>query len=110
MIAIEKAVNSLNVVGTNVAYMLLKQEALLLPDAYDTFCECFEEEAEQQNLPAEVSPNNLVTKQHLLSYLKAKLEKHLTYVAKIKSAGILLYRTGHTAAGRYVSDSHHSTA
>ena len=92
--AIEKAMNnSLNAVGTKVAYMLLKQEALLLPDAYDTFCECFEEEAEQ-NLPAEVSPNNLVTKQHLLSYLKAKLGKHLTYVTKIKSAGILLYRTG----------------
>ena len=109
--AIEKAMNnSLNAVGTKVAYILLKQEALLLPDAYDTFCECFEEEAEQQNLPAEVSPNNLVTKQHLLSYLKAKLGKHLTYVAKIKSAGILLYRTGHTAAGRYVSDSHHPTA
>ena len=85
--------NSLNAVGTKVAYILLKQEALLLPDAYDTFCECFEEEAEQ-NLPAEVSPNNLVTKQHLLSYLKAKLGKHLTYVTKIKSAGILLYRTG----------------
>ena len=46
VIAIEKAVNSLNVVGTNVAYMLLKQEALLLPDAYDTFCEFFEEETE----------------------------------------------------------------
>ena len=59
--AIEKAMNnSLNAVGTKVAYMLLKQEALLLPDAYDTFCECFEEEVEE-NLPAEVSPNNLAT-------------------------------------------------
>jgi len=46
VIAIEKTVNSLNVVGTNVAYTLLKQEALLLPDAYDTFCERFEEETE----------------------------------------------------------------
>ena len=58
---IEKAMNnSINAVGTKVAYMLLKQEALLLPDAHDTFCECFEEEVEQ-NLPAEVSPNNLAT-------------------------------------------------
>ena len=61
--AIEKAVNnSLNAVGTKVAYRLLK---LLLPDA---FCECFEEEAEQQNLPAEVSPNNLVTQLTALTH------------------------------------------
>ena len=76
--AIEKAVNnSLNPVGRKVPHTLLKQEALLLPDVYDTFCECFDEAAEQQNLPAEVSPNDLVTKQQLLSYLKVKLGKHL---------------------------------
>ena len=93
--AIEKAVkNSLNAVGRKVAHTLLKQEALLLPDMYDTFCECFDEEAKQQNLPAEVSPNDLVTKEHLLSYLKAKLGKHLRYITKMKLAGILLYRTG----------------
>ena len=93
--AVEKAVNnSLNAIGRKVAHTLLKQEALLLPDVYDTFRECFDEEAEQQNLPAEVSPNNFVTKQHLLSYLKAKLGKHLTYTTKRKSAGILLCRTG----------------
>ena len=56
--ATEKTVNnSLNAVETKVAYILLKQEALFPPDA---FCECLDE-AEQQNLSAEVSPNNLVT-------------------------------------------------
>ena len=47
--AIEKAVSSLNAVGRKVAHTLLKQEALLPPDVYDTFCDCFDE-AEQQNL------------------------------------------------------------
>ena len=73
---------------------LLNQWPMFLPEVYKSFCGTFNEMSNHHNLSINVSPENVVSSRYLLSYLVTKLDKHLVYTMKQRSAGILLYRKG----------------
>ena len=73
---------------------LLNQWPMFLPEVYKSFCGTFNEMSNHHNMSINVSPENVVSSRYLLSYLVTKLDKHLVYTMKQRSAGILLYRKG----------------
>ena len=79
---IDKALKDTTV---SVAESLYKQEAVLLPEAYDMLTSTLRETS---NHSVQIS------KQHLFSFLKQTLHKHLRCSTELKSAGTLLYRNG----------------
>ena len=89
---LKKLNNSLNAVGAIVAYMLLKQEALI----HRTLSVSVLRKKRNNTVYQLKCPQTtwLQSNTCLAIYLKAKPEKHLTYITNIKSAGILLYRIG----------------
>ena len=76
--------SALNEVTLAVAETIYKQEAILLPTAYDMLTKLMRDQA--------VIGNKGISKQHLFSHLKQTLNKHLACCTLQKSAGTLLYR------------------
>ena len=76
----------LNLVARKVAEILLRQEAMLLPDVRDMLVNHFQSE----NHPT----TDQVTSKFLFSYLKQRLGKHLACCTRVRSIGTLLYRKG----------------
>ena len=73
-----------NEVTLAVAETIYKQEAILLPTAYDMLTKLMRDHA--------VIGDKGISKQHLFSHLKQTLNKHLACCTLQKSAGTLLYR------------------
>ena len=80
--------------ANTLAYNLLKQQPMLLPQLYKNYCNTFSEVASSHNYGLAVTPESVVSTRYLLSYLVTRLGKHLLYTMKQRSAGILLYRRG----------------
>ena len=76
--------SALNEVTLAVAETIYKQEAILLPTAYDMLTKLMRDQA--------VIGDKGISKQHLFSHLKQTLNKHLACCTLQKSAGTLLYR------------------
>ena len=82
--------------ANTLAYNLLKQQPMLLPQLYKNYCNTFSEVASSHNYGLAMTPESVVSTRYLLhvSYLVTRLGKHLQYTMKQRSAGILLYRRG----------------
>ena len=76
--------SALNEVTLSVAEILYKQEAILLPTAYDVLTKLLRDQT--------ATGDKGISKQHLFSHLKQTLNKHLACCTLQKSAGTLLYR------------------
>ena len=77
-------------VAHSLSTNLLKQVPMLLPAAYEEYCNTFTEVAETHNVVTQVKPEEAVTSRYLLSYLVTRLHKHLEYTMRQCSAGVLL--------------------
>ena len=79
----------------NVGETLLKQNALLLPDVYDSFTKKLKQVTQLCNITVGTSDmRNAATPVWLRNHLSSLLDHHMAYRCCIKKYGTLLYRHG----------------
>ena len=92
--SIDNAVeHSLTLTAIYVGDIILRNEAILLPQVHETFSTFAIDTLSTSNLEWVGEPKGLVTARCILSNLTATLQHHLSYVCKVKKYGTLLYRS-----------------